>query len=161
MKLILILTVVAVVVLFLIYAGVKPQSEVSNSNATNTKETEILGDIDEQRIVNPENVSTNTDSTATSTESDGKLKAHTFVGTLEKVDTGCFADGECYVVVDGKHVTAIRGWSQGVVGGVVGVEGFGDLESYIGEEVEVYAHDNGDGTYTLYGNEGFYIKVLR
>ena len=48
-----------------------------------------------------------------------------------------------------------------LLGGVVGVEGFGDLESYIGEEVEVYAHDNGDGTYTLYGNEGFYIKVLR
>lgn len=89
-----------------------------------------------------------------------KLKADTFVGTLEKVDVGCFADGECYVEVDGKHVTALMGWSQNTVGSVIGVEGFGDLESHIGEKVEVYAQDNSDGTYTLYGSEGFYIKLI-
>lgn len=89
----------------------------------------------------------------------GKLKVGNFSGKLEKVDTGCFADGECYVEVDGKHVTAIMGWSQQTVGTVQGVEGFGDLESHIGEEVEVYAQDKGDGTYTLYGNSGFYIKL--
>lgn len=90
----------------------------------------------------------------------GKIKADMFTGTLEKVDVGCFADGECYVVVDGKHVTAIMGWSQETVGTVQGVEGFGDLESHIGEKVEVYARDNSDGTYSLYGSEGFYIKLL-
>lgn len=161
MKLILVLTVIAVVILSLVYISDKPQSEVGNNNATNTQESEVTGNIEEQRIVNPENVSTDTDSTSTSTQSDGKLKADTFVGTLEKVDTSCFADGECYVVVDGKHVTAIRGWSQDIVGRVVGVEGFGDLESRVGEEVEVYAQENSDGTYTLYGSEGFYIKVLK
>lgn len=90
----------------------------------------------------------------------GKLKADVFTGTLEEVNTGCFADGECYIVVDGKHVTAIRGWSQNEVGTVQGVDGFGDLESHIGKKVEVYAQDLQDGTYTLYGSKGFYIKLL-
>ncbi len=90
---------------------------------------------------------------------DGKLKVANFEGKLEEVNVGCFADGECYVVVDGKHITAIMGWSQETVGSVQGVEGFGDLESHIGEVVEVYAQDKGDGTYTLYGSEGFYIKL--
>lgn len=90
----------------------------------------------------------------------GKLKADVFTGTLEEVNTGCFADGECYVVISGKHVTTLRGWSQDEVGTVQGVEGFGDLERHIGKNVEVYAHDLQDGTYTLYGSEGFYIKLL-
>lgn len=90
----------------------------------------------------------------------GKLKADVFTGTLETVDTGCFADGECFVEVDGKHVTAIMGWTQETVGTIQGVPSFGDLESHIGSLVEVYAQDKSDGTYTLYGSEGFYIKVL-
>lgn len=89
-----------------------------------------------------------------------KLKADTFTGTLTKVDTSCFADGECFVEVDGKKVTALIGFSRAEVGSVIGVEGFGDLESYIGKPVEVYAQDNSDGTYTLYGSKGFYIKVF-
>lgn len=89
----------------------------------------------------------------------GKLKADVFSGKLEEVNTGCFADGECYVVVDGKHVTTLRGWSRDTVGSVQGVEGFGDLEKYIGKNVEVYAQVNPDNTYTLYGSEGFYVKL--
>jgi len=85
--------------------------------------------------------------------------AVTFSGELEEVNTGCFADGECYVVVDGKHVTIIMGWSQEISGKIIGVEGFGDLESHIGREVEVYAKNQGDGTYTLYGSENFYISL--
>ena len=88
----------------------------------------------------------------------GKIKADVFTGKLEEVNTGCFADGECYVVVDGKHVTTIMGRSQEVVGKVQGVEGLGDLEKYIGKNVEVYARVNPDDTYTLYGSEGFYVK---
>ncbi len=90
----------------------------------------------------------------------GKLKVANFSGKLQKVDTGCFADGECYVEVDGKHITVLMGWSQAVVGSVKGVEGFGDLVNFIGIDMEVYAQDKGDGTYTLYGNEGFYIRAL-
>jgi hypothetical protein len=43
----------------------------------------------------------------------------------------------------------------------MGVEGFGDLESHVGEQIEVYAQDKGDGSYTLYGNSGFYIKLIK
>lgn len=89
------------------------------------------------------------------------MSAVTFSGTLEAVDTGCFVDKECFAVVDGKHVTAVIGWSREVVGSVVGVQGFGDLEQYIGMPVEVYAQDLGNGTYTLYGSESYYIKVLK
>lgn len=89
----------------------------------------------------------------------GKIKADVFTGKLEEVNTGCFADGECYVMVDGKHVTTLRGWSRDTVGSVQGVEGFGDLEKYIGKNVEVYAQVNPDNTYTLYGSEGFYVKL--
>lgn len=105
------------------------------------------------RVANP-------NGTTPSTAPTGKLKADTFTGTLQKVDTGCFSDGECYVEVDGKHVTALMGWSRTEVGGVLGVDGFGDLEKYIGKQVEVYAQDNSDGTYTLYGSAGFYIKPI-
>jgi hypothetical protein len=52
------------------------------------------------------------------------------------------------------------GWSQDTVGTIIGVPGFGDLEGFIGKPVEVYARDNADGTYSLYGSEGFYVKVL-
>jgi hypothetical protein len=99
---------------------------------------------------------TNTDSQA-----NDKLKVATFSGKLEEVNTGCFADGECYVVVAGKHVTVLMGWSRDTVGSIQGAESIGDLESLIGREVEVYAQDKGDGTYTLYGNTGFYVKVVK
>jgi hypothetical protein len=93
-------------------------------------------------------------------ETTGKIKADMFIGKLEKVDTGCFADGECYVEVNGKHVTVLMGWSRDTVGSVQGVPDFGALEGYIGKQVEVYAQEKVDGTYTLYGSEGFYVKVL-
>lgn len=103
---------------------------------------------------------TNSTTTVTTTSPAGKLKADTFTGTLTKVDTSCFSDGECFVEVDGKHVTALIGFSRETVGKVIGVAGFGDLEKYLGKKVEVYAQDNNNGTYTLYGSEGFYIKVI-
>lgn len=64
-------------------------------------------------------------------------------------------------MVDGKHVTALTGMriDPESVGAVQGVPGFGDLESHIGETVEVYARVNSDNTYSLYGSEGFYIKL--
>lgn len=93
-------------------------------------------------------------------DTNGKLKVANFTGKLEDVNVGCFVDGECFVVVDGKHISTILGWRQEVVGSVQGVEGFGDLEQHIGEEMEVYAQDKGDGTYTLYGSAGFYVKLL-
>ncbi len=127
------------------YLYMSPSKEVTENT---NQETEQQG----ERIMPSENENEEVGS-------DGKLKAETFSGTLEEVNTGCFADAECYVVVDGKHVTVLMGWSRDTVGSVLGLEGIGDLEAHIGEEVEVYAQDKSDGTYTLYGSEGFYVKL--
>lgn len=91
-------------------------------------------------------------------ESQGE--AELFTGTITEFNPGCYVDAECYAIVDGKHVTIARGWSQETVGSVVGTDdGMGGLEAHIGGEVEVYAqHLQGD-TYTLYGSEDYYIKV--
>lgn len=97
-------------------------------------------------------------STGTQT-GEGKLKVANFSGKLSEVNTGCFADGECYVVIDGKHITTTLGWRQEILGTIQGVESLGDMENYIGRDFEVYVQDKGDGTYTLYGSEGFYIKL--
>ncbi len=83
----------------------------------------------------------------------------TFSGKLTEVNTGCFADGECFAVVGGKHVTLTIGWSQEVVGSVVGAPSIGDLESYIGETATVYAKRLPDGSYTLYGDSAYYLAV--
>jgi hypothetical protein len=84
----------------------------------------------------------------------------TFTGTLQAVNTACFDDGECYVEVDGKKVTLIIGWSQETVGSIIGAPSISDLERFVGSPVEVYAKENTDGTYTLYGNTDYYVKVL-
>lgn len=146
--------VVVILALFIIsgsvwYSSINGDDAVSQVGDTNTN-----GDVMfDQNKVDP------IIGTHTKPDAEGKLKADTFSGKLEVVDVGCFVDGECFVVVDGRHVTTTMGWSQEIVGTVEGVESFGDLEGHIGEEVLVYAHDRGDGTYTLYGSEGFYVKL--
>ncbi len=119
-----------------------------HKSASITTDGTIAGDSD--RMASP----------ASDDAAGGKLKVANFSGKLSEVNTGCFADGECYVVVDGKHITTTMGWSQETMGTVQGVDSFGDLESHIGENVEVYAKDNADGTYTLYGSNGFYVKLI-
>ncbi len=83
----------------------------------------------------------------------------TFTGTLTEVNTGCFADGECYAVIGGKHVTLTIGRKQEPLGTIVGVPSIGDLESHVGEKATVYAKALPDGTYTLYGNTAYYVAV--
>lgn len=156
MKNILILGAIIIIVLGLILVLAKPK-EMSAPTTTDTEDS-----MTEDSTTANDGMTDTTDSTTTvTTETNSKLKAETFTGTLTKVDTGCFADGECFVEVDGKKVTALLGFNQNEVGSVIGVDGFGDLENFIGKSVEVYAQDNSDGTYTLYGSAGFYIKVLQ
>lgn len=149
-----VIIVVLAVLLFVLEPASAPSAiEVPESNRPIVADEQPTTPVPEtNRVANPGDT--------TKPVTAGKLKADTFTGTLEEVNTGCFSDGECYVVVDGRHVTAIMGWSQATVGKVLGVEGFGDLESYLGKKVEVYAQVNADNTLTLYGSEGFYIKVL-
>ncbi len=136
------LAVLVVAVLVFVFVRNQPVEE-------NPKTDNITADENGRRM----------EPTTTAEQPTGKLKVANFSGKLEEVNTGCFSDGECYVVVGGKHITTIMGWSQAIVGSVQGVEGFGDLEKNIGQEIEVYAQDKGDGTYTLYGSEGFYVKL--
>ncbi len=129
------IALVAIIVAFIIFGGpaaMAPSEEVTQEGLSESPENPLVSE---------------------------KLKADTFTGTLEEVNTGCFSDGECYVMVDGKHVTVLQGWSQDTVGNIVGAPSIGDLENYIGSEVEVYAQVNPDNTYTLYGSEGFYVKA--
>lgn len=77
------------------------------------------------------------------------------------MNTGCFADGECFITIDGKHVTTTWGWTQEIVGSVKGVEGFGDLEQHIGKQVEVYANKLENGDYTLYGDASYFIELKK
>ncbi len=84
----------------------------------------------------------------------------TFTGAITAVSTGCFADGECSVSVDGKKVVTTIGWSQATVGSIRGrITDIGSLENQIGASAKVYAKKTTDG-YTLYGNADYYIEVL-
>lgn len=161
MKKILIVGAVVIVVLTALLFLTKPKGAVSTQELREQQQTVKTESNDEVPAVTPSKMQVaKPDRIKPVAPPSGKLKVETFTGKLEVVNTGCFSDGECFVIIEGKHITAIQGRRQEVVGTVQGVEGFGDLEKHIGESVEVYAKDNADGTYTLYGSEGFYIKLL-
>lgn len=84
-----------------------------------------------------------------------------FAGKISEIHTGCFSDGECYAIIDGKHVTLLWGWTQETVGKVIGVESIGDLAKHTGETVNVYANKLRDGSYTLYGNADYFIELTQ
>ena len=81
-----------------------------------------------------------------------------FEGAITAYATGCFADGECSITVDGKKVVTTIGRTQTVVGKVVGIPDFGSIENNIGAHAKVYAKKTEDG-YTLYGNTDYYVKI--
>ncbi len=149
-KIIPIALAVLVVVGMLVYVLTRNQAVVTNEEMNTIDNIDMVEEGG--RVMPP---------TTTEEQPIGKLKVANFTAKLEEVNTGCFADGECYVVVGGKHITTLMGWSRETVGSLQGVESIGDLESQIGKEVEVYAQDKGDGTYTLYGNSGFYVKLVK
>ncbi len=153
--------VLLVAVIVLLVGGVSVYGFTRNSAV---KDSDIAQNVDTNSISvgepNPSGERTVPPS-STDNQTSGKLKVANFSGKLEEVNTACFADGECYVVVAGKHVTTLMGWSRDVVGTIQGAESIADLEGMIGQEVEVYAQDKGDGAYTLYGSAGFYVKIVK
>lgn len=84
--------------------------------------------------------------------------AETFEGKVTAYSTACFADGECSISVDGKKVVTTIGWSQAVVGKVLGIPDFSSIENKIGSTAKVYAKKTADG-YTLYGSADYYIEI--
>jgi hypothetical protein len=122
---------------------------VSNQPVTETQKQEDA--TPQTPVQNP------TQNPAVSTAADVK-----FEGTISKVDTGCFADGICSVVIDGKTVILVTGgrlMANQTVGSLQGVPSIGDLEQKIGARAEVYAKKVSATEYTLYGNSSYYVKV--
>jgi hypothetical protein len=77
-----------------------------------------------------------------------------FSGVVGKVDTGCFADGVCFMEVDGKRVVFGMGWSREDWGQVAPRE---PIESYVGRRVEVYCGLR-EGVCSLVGNRAYYVR---
>jgi hypothetical protein len=121
---------------------------------------DVLGSsVEWDVIVDVSNCLNNNTGETVVVEAPGTMRTVNFSGTVDKVDMGCFADGECFVETDGKYITILIGGSREPVGFLEGIENFNDLENQVGRKAEVYAQDKGDGTYTLYGSEQFYIKL--
>ena len=88
---------------------------------------------------------------------------YTFEGTISAYDTSCFSDGVCSVTVGGKKVILVTGgraMAGNTVGKLIGVGSISDLGNKIGATADVYALPLDNGDYTLYGDAGYYVKVL-
>jgi peptidoglycan hydrolase-like protein with peptidoglycan-binding domain len=102
--------------------------------------------------VNPQN-GTSSPSSNTKTER--------FSGKIDAVSTACFADGECSITIDGKKVITTIGWVQAnALGSIKGVPSIGDAEKCIGSRARIYAEKVDQKTYTLYGNNAYYVDIL-
>jgi hypothetical protein len=149
-KIIFVSTLVLVAAAILFYFD--KMDKLTSTNIVQENKKEVVIDTNNQRIANPELKS----------EEKVMLKQNpvTFSGKLEKVDVGCFSDGECYVEVAGKHVTVLMGWSRDTVGSVIGGDNsIGGLEGFIGKNIEIKANKIDEKNYTLYGDAGYYVKV--
>lgn len=109
---------------------------------------EILSKYKENVAVTPTAIST----TATTT-------SETFEGIVTAFSTGCYADGECSVSVDGKKVITTIGWSQETVGKLLGVPDLGAVEKNIGSRAKVYAKKV-EGGHSLYGSADYYVEIF-
>ncbi len=90
-----------------------------------------------------------------------------FTGIVTETVNGCPADGICSFKVDDKWVIAEEGGLRPpnsdplVKGRLIGLSVYnGDIKKYIGNKVEVFAEQTGNGGYTIYGNKNYYIKLL-
>lgn len=86
-------------------------------------------------------------------------------GTLDAIDTACFADGVCSATIDGKTVVLMSGFRMPPVpplGRLIGADSIGDLEGMIGAHARLYAATGSDEAYdyTLYGSKDYYLEVV-
>jgi hypothetical protein len=77
-----------------------------------------------------------------------------FTGTVDSINTGCYADGECSMQIDGRKVVWLRGWSRATWGSVQQPP---DVGTYVGKRVEVWCKVEEDHC-TLEGNAGYFIR---
>ena len=89
-----------------------------------------------------------------------------FTGNITETNNGCWSDGICSIKVDDKWITAEIGGLRPpnskaeIRGDLIGISFSQDTNKYIGKRVEVYAKQSDDNSFTIYGNENYYIKLL-
>ena len=89
-----------------------------------------------------------------------------FTGIITETNNGCWADGTCSIKVDNKWIVAEIGGLRPpnskpeIQGSLIGINFSQDTNKYIGKRVEVYAKQTDGDSFTIYGNESYYIKLL-
>ncbi len=83
-----------------------------------------------------------------------------FAGFLEGMDTGCFAEMECFLVIDGKKLIVEEYGNENVRGTTPDVEEFIEFFNHMGSFVELKAMKIDDENYSLYGSEDYFIKII-
>ncbi|MEO6170918.1 MAG: hypothetical protein ABIO84_08290 [Lysobacter sp.] len=73
-----------------------------------------------------------------------------FAGAIEAIDDGCLADGICSLMIDGRKVVWMIGWSREAWGSV-------SAERRLGGRVEVWCRTTATGC-ELRGNPAYYIR---
>lgn len=93
-------------------------------------------------------------STGANPPADPPANERRFSGVVQEVNIGCYADGMCFMRVDGKRVVFGMGWSRETWGQVAPRE---PIESYVGRTVEVFCQQRDDDCW-LAGNKDYYIR---
>jgi hypothetical protein len=90
----------------------------------------------------------------------GRNNEHKFIGTIESIDTGCWADAVCSMKISGDTIVFGRGWSSETFGELIGFDQakLGG-EEYLGRRVEVFGKKGESGT-SISGSRKYYIKLL-
>ena len=86
-----------------------------------------------------------------------------FMGVITEINDGCWSDGICSIRVGDRWVIAEIGGLKSpdseheVRGELVGVS---FEQKYVGKTVEVYAKKLSSDNYSMYGDLGYYIKII-
>lgn len=79
-----------------------------------------------------------------------------FSGIIKSVNDGCFVDGTCSLQIDNKTVVIAEGWNTEPQGKFTGIK---ISDEDIGKKVDVYAKRIVAESYTIIGDEKYYIKA--
>ncbi|MBI2315249.1 hypothetical protein HYU93_04315 [Candidatus Daviesbacteria bacterium] len=93
-------------------------------------------------------------------------EAARFTGMITETNNSCWVDGVCSVKIDSSWVEVERGGLRppnmmGEPGGqLIGISFSSDTEKYIGQKAEFYGAKKDDGSFTIYGNSNYYLKLV-